>query len=315
MLHLVRILALIPLLLVGLRAQGHGTSAPLEGAAAQESAGAHGDLKTADMPDAAFFVKQYEHLVPHKVWTPSLSPDPARNELLAFYNVNLYQLGAVILMALLFLGVRFSFGAARTPWVLRVFRGWCLWIRDEMVNPVVGEEHGKQVAPYFIFLFFFIAFLNLVSLVPGSVTAMATVFVTGALAVLTLIMIIGFAIKAQGLGGFLKHLVAPPGVPVFVLPIMAPVEILSLFVKPFALMMRLFANLLAGHMVLYSFVGMIFVFAKLLGMGALSYVTALPSLGLGIFVGILESFIVLLQAYVFTYLSLIFVGQVLHPSH
>src|SRR5690606_36793165 len=184
-----------------------------------------------------------------------------------------------------------------------VFRGWCLWIRDEMVFPVLGKEHGRKLAPYFIFLFFFIAFLNLVSLVPGSVTAMATVFVTGTLGLQSVVLIVWMGIKEQGVGGFFGHLVAPPGVPAFVLPIMSPVEILSLFVKPLALMVRLFANLLAGHMVLYSFIGMIFVFAKTLDMGALSYLTALPALAHAIFVYILESFIVLLQAYVFTYLS------------
>jgi ATP synthase subunit 6 len=293
------------LLIVGVPAQGHAAS----------DGQAHATKPTMDMAPGDFFLEQYSHLVPHAVFTPDVSPDPARNQLLAFYNVNLFQVGVVVLIALLFLSVRFSFGAARTPWILRVFRGWCLWIRDEMVYSVLGEKDGEKLAPYFIFLFFFIAFLNLVSLVPGSVTAMATVFVTGALALLSLAMIIAFGVKAQGVGGFVKHLVAPPGVPAFVLPIMAPVEILSLFVKPFALMVRLFANLLAGHMVLYSFVGMIFVFAKLTNQGAFAYATAVPAVGLAIFVTILESFIVILQAYVFTYLSIIFVGQVLHPEH
>src|SRR5690606_13786965 len=105
-------------------------------------------------------------------------------------------------------------------------------------------EHGRKLAPYFIYLFFFIAFLNLASLVPGSVTAMATVFVTGALALQSLALIVWMGLKEQGVGGFVKHLVAPPGVPWYVLPIMAPVEVMSLFVKPMALMIRLFANLL-----------------------------------------------------------------------
>lgn len=264
------------------------------------------------MQAAEFFTEQYSHLMPHAVWTPDISPDPERARWFTFYNVNLFQLGAVAAIFLLFLLVRLSFNAERPSWLMRVFRGWCLWIRDEMIAPTLGPKYTRKLGPYFIFLFFFIAFLNLVSLIPGSVTAMATIFVTAALAIQTLFLIVWMGIREQGVGGFVGHLVAPPGVPWFVLPIMAPVEILSLFVKPMALMIRLFANLLAGHMVLYSFVGMIFVFAKLMDMSAVSYATALPAIGLAIFVSILEGFIVLLQAYVFTYLSLIFVSQMLH---
>lgn len=299
---------LVPLLLIAaLQAQGHGEGTPTE----------HAARPTMQTPESEFFTQQYSHLVPHKIegLSPNISPNPDRNHLVAFYNVNRFQLGAVVVIFVLFSLVLASFKQTRPAWLLRVFRGWCLWIRDEMVVPVLGAKYARKLAPYFIYLFFFIAFLNLASLVPGSVTAMATVFVTGALALQSLVLIVWMGIKEQGLGGFVKHLVAPPGVPWFVLPIMAPVEILSLFVKPLALMIRLFANLLAGHMVLYSFVGIIFVFAKMMNLGAISYLTAVPALGLAIFVNILESFIVLLQAYVFTYLTLIFVGQMAHHEH
>ncbi len=303
---------LITLSLATARAQTHSAAMP---------AHAQGEVhaparKTMEMPSRDFFVEQYSHLVPHKIesLSPDFSPDPKRNQLLAFYNVNLFQLGAVAAIFVLFSLVLASFRSPRTPWVLRVFRGWCLWIRDEMVRPVLGEKYSRKLAPYFIFLFFFIAFLNLVSLVPGSVTAMATIYVTAALALQSFVLIVWIAIREQGLGGFVRHLLVPPGVPAFVLPIMAPVEILSLFVKPMALMIRLFANLLAGHMVLYSFIGMLFVFAKMMKLGFLGYVTAVPVLGLAIFVNILESFIVLLQAYIFTYLTLIFMGQMVHHA-
>ncbi len=318
MTYLVRILVLISLSLAAVRAQTHGTAPHGSATPTHAQTDAHAPARsTMDTPERDFFVQQYAHLVPHKIesLSPDFSPDPERNHLLAFYNVNLFQLGAVAFIFVLFSLVLKSFKSARTPWILRVFRGWCLWIRDEMVRPVLGEKHARELAPYFTFLFFFIAFLNLISLVPGTVTAMATIFVTAALAAQSFALIVWMAIKEQGFGGFVRHLVAPPGVPAFVLPIMAPVEILSLFVKPMALMIRLFANLLAGHMVLYSFVGMIFVFAKMMKMGVLSYATAVPALGLAIFVNILEGFIVLLQAYVFTYLTLIFVGQMAQHAH
>ncbi|MEZ5965937.1 MAG: F0F1 ATP synthase subunit A [Planctomycetota bacterium] len=334
MLHLVRILVLVSSLLVAaLRAQGHGGDAhtgqtPRADQAQNQGQTQHADQTTHDehghvdrptmeTPEREFFTSQYAHLVPHKIdeLSPTVSPDPDRNHLVAFYNVNKFQLGAVVFIFVLFSLVLASFKNERTPWILRVFRGWVLWIRDEMVVPVLGERHARKLGPYFVYLFFFIAFLNLVSLIPGSVTTMATIFVTGALALQSLVLIVWMAVREQGVGGFVKHLLAPPGVPWYVLPIMAPVEVLSLFVKPMALMIRLFANLLAGHMVLYSFIGIIFVFAKMMNLGAISYLTALPALGLAIFVNILEGFIVLLQAYVFTYLTLIFVGQMAHHEH
>jgi ATP synthase subunit 6 len=288
------------------------------GLRAQDEQGHGGDRAgrtTMQMAAKDFFEEQFRHLMPHADFTPAISPDPERNKLFTFYDVNRFQVGVVLAIVVLFWLVRASFRAERASWIVRVFRGWCLWIRDEMVYPVLGKEHGNKFAPYFIFLFFFLAFLNVVSLIPGSVTATATVFVTGALALLTLLMIIAFGMKEQGAAGFWLHMLVPPGVPLYVVPIMAPVELMSLFVKPFALMMRLFANLLAGHMVLYSFIGMIFVFAKLLEMSGWAYLTTLPSLALAIFVYIIEAFIALVQAYVFTYLSLIFVGQALHPQH
>ncbi len=298
---------LLPLLLASAWAQEQSHTAP-----PADTAHGHAVKTTAEMRPSEFFTEQYSHLMPHALWTPQVSPDPETSKWFTFYNVNLFQIGAVLAIFVLFTIVRLSFNADRPSWIVRVFRGWCLWIRDEMILPTLGPKYTRKLAPYFIFLFFFIAFLNLVSLIPGSTTAMATIFVTAALALQTLALIVWMGIKEQGVGGFIGHLVAPPGVPAFVLPIMAPVEILSLFVKPMALMIRLFANLLAGHMVLYSFIGMIFVFAKLMGMSAVGYLTAVPALGLAIFVNILEGFIVLLQAYVFTYLSLIFVGQMVH---
>ena len=94
------------------------------------------------------------------------------------------------------------------------------------------------------------------------------------------------------------------------------VELVGLFIKPFALMVRLFANMLGGHMVVYSFLGMIFLFAQMMEMDPfLSTLIAIPAVGMGIFIMIIEGFIALLQAYVFTYLSVIFIQQSMHPAH
>ncbi|MEY4673853.1 MAG: F0F1-type synthase subunit a, partial [Planctomycetota bacterium] len=88
-----------------------------------------------------------------------------------------------------------------------------------------------------------------------------------------------------------------------------------LLVKPFALTIRLFANMLAGHLVIASFIGLIFLFAKMQGGAVTSYLTAVPAVGMAVFIFIIESFVTLLQAYIFTYLSIIFLQQAMHPEH
>jgi F-type H+-transporting ATPase subunit a len=299
---LLRVLLLL-LLGSGLAAQGHG-----DPHAARRT--------TAQMEAQEFFIEQYVHLHPHAIWRPEpeLATNEGANAFAAFYDVNLFQLFAIALCVLLFVPVRFSFGRDRVPWIVKVFRGWCLWIRDEMVYAVMGREDGQRFAPFFVFLFFFVAFMNLFGLVPGSVTATASVFVTGAMAIVTMVLMIGGGMLKQGPVRYWVNLL-PHGLPFWLVPLMAAVELVGLVIRPFALMVRLFANMLAGHLVLYSFIGLIFLFAKMTGQGVLSWGTAVPAFGLAVFIYLLESFIVLLQAYIFVYLSIIFVHLARHPDH
>jgi len=273
--------------------------------------------RTMEMESSEFFTYQFGHMVPHhehgEIAGVSL-------EDVGFYNYNKYQWLALGLMLLVFVPIRYSFGKARPGWFTRVFRGWVMWIRDEMVYAVMGKEEGRRFAPYFIFLFFFIAFMNVVGLIPGvggfylGAAATADFHVTGALAVVTLLMMVLLGSAKQGAVKFWVNLL-PHGIPFWMVPIMAVVELVGLMVKPFALMVRLFANMLAGHLVIYSFIGLIFVFAKMFEGGVISYGTLAPFLGLAIFINILEAFITLLQAYIFTYLSILFVHQAMHPAH
>jgi F-type H+-transporting ATPase subunit a len=145
-------------------------------------------------------------------------------------------------------------------------------------------------------------------------TATGTPYVTGALAVITLLLMVGFGMKKNGVFGFWKGLV-PHGLPLPLIPIMFLIEFVSLFVKPFALTIRLFANMLAGHLVIASAIGLVFLFAKLLGGSALAYLTALPCVGMAIFIYIIEAFVTLLQAYIFTLLSVTFIQQAMHQEH
>lgn len=327
-----RPIALLLIALVGFLAAGTFTDRasaqePLHaaGAAQDPAAGAassdqgHG-AKTMEMDNAQFFKKQYEHNVPYVLFVPEITGDPETDKLFSFYNVNKFQWIALAICLVIFLRVKASFRKqGEVGFVTRVFRGWCRWIRDEMVYPVLGEEEGKQFAPYFIFLFFFVATMNVVGMVPSggpisTYTATGTPYVTGALALITLVTMLFFGMKHNGVVGFFKGLL-PHGLPAPLIPLMAVVELVGLLVKPFALTIRLFANMLAGHLVIASFIGLIFLFAKMQGGAVTSYLTAVPAVGMAVFIFIIESFVTLLQAYIFTYLSIIFLQQAMHPEH
>ena len=289
-----------------------------EGATGHGAAG-QGERTLMEMENDEFFTPYFKHhLEPMTPGAHEVLP-PGEATLTTFYSLNLFQVFVVLAIFLMFMLVRMSFTAEVTipgvAWLVKVLRGWCHWLRDEVVYSLMGEEEGKKWAPLFIYIFFFIAFMNLVGLVPGSVTATACVFVTGALAALTfLIMVVGGMLQ-QGPIAFWKNLL-PHGLPTALIPLMALVEVVGLFVKPFALMIRLFANMLAGHLLIMSFIGLIFVFAKMFdGNALLAWATAIPAVGMAVFINIIEALVVLLQAYIFTYLSVLFVQQSLHPEH
>jgi len=179
-----------------------------------------------------------------------------------------------------------------------------IFIRDEIAINALGKEDGRKMTPLFCTFFFFILILNLMGLIPIFVTATANVNVTAGLALITLSFMIFGALYKNGVSGFLKA-ITPSGVPIPVLIILVPIELLGLFVKTFALTIRLFVNMLAGHIVIFS----------LLGMVVLIGVVALPAVLLALLINLLEIFIAFLQAYIFTLLSAMFIGQMYHPEH
>ena len=181
-----------------------------------------------------------------------------------------------------------------------------VFVRDEIAIKNMGEHHGRKLAPYILTVFFFILTCNLLGLVPGGSTATGNVNVTGGLAILSFLLIQVEGIREHGFFGHWKNLV-PHGLPWWVLPVLIPVEILGMFVKPFALCMRLFANMTAGHVAILAFLGMIFVFQSVLASAV-----AVP-LALGIM--LLELFVAFLQAYIFAMLTSLFIGFSVHPSH
>lgn len=179
-----------------------------------------------------------------------------------------------------------------------------VFIRDKIALPYLGPEYGKRMTPLFCSFFFFILALNLIGLVPCFSAATANLSVTGALAIISLGFMIFGAIYCNGLVGFVRGFM-PHGVPWPVLIVLVPIEFLGLFVKAFALMVRLFANMLAGHIVVFFLIGLMFIFG----------LWALPFFFMGILIYILELGVAFLQAYIFTLLSAIFIGQRFSPEH
>jgi len=172
-----------------------------------------------------------------------------------------------------------------------------IFIRDEIVLPNMGPQ-GVRYMPYLLTTFFFILIMNLLGLFPYGASSTGNVNVTAGLAIIAFFMIQGSAIRAQGLGRYLAHLTG--GVHWALWPIMIPIEILGLFTKPFALCIRLFANMTGGHIVIVSLIGLIFIFK--------SYLIATAPVAFVVGINFLELFVAFLQAYIFTMLTSLFMG-------
>ncbi|HZZ86397.1 MAG TPA: F0F1 ATP synthase subunit A [Anaeromyxobacteraceae bacterium] len=180
------------------------------------------------------------------------------------------------------------------------------FVRDEIAVKNIGKADADRFVPYLCTAFFFILFVNLFGLIPYAASATGNLAVTLTLAVFTFLVTQYAQIKAQGLGGWLKHLTG--GVHPALWVIMVPVEVLGLFTKPFALTIRLFANMIAGHIVILSLLGLIFALhTPLVALGSVP-------MALGIFA--LELFVAFVQAYIFTMLSSLFIGAgLVHHGH
>ena len=176
-----------------------------------------------------------------------------------------------------------------------------IYVRDEIARPNLGAK-TYQYLPYLLTVFFFILIANLLGLVPFGATATANVTVTAVLAVFTFVIT-----QIAGTKDYWTHILWPPGVPWFVKPILIPIEVLGLFTKPFALAVRLFANMTAGHLVILNLIGLIFIVGGL--NAAAGYATSIPALGLTLFIYALELLVAFIQAYVFTILSALFIGM------
>jgi F-type H+-transporting ATPase subunit a len=187
------------------------------------------------------------------------------------------------------------------------------FLRDEVTIPMIGEKHYERFQPFIMTLFFFVLFCNLLGLVPffpGSANINGNVAVTATLAAFTFIVT-----NINGNAHYWKHVLWMPGIPAWVKIILTPVEILSLFIKPFSLTIRLFANITAGHIIILSLIGLIFLFGdngENIGGAALGGVIG----GLfTAFMNLIELLVAFLQAFIFAILSASYIGQAVEESH
>ena len=176
----------------------------------------------------------------------------------------------------------------------------------ELARKNIGP-HGDRYVPYLLSTFTFILFCNMLGLVPYGATATSNISVTAGLAGLAFLMIQFGGIREHGLVGHFKNLL-PHGMPFWLLPIMIPVEIVGMFTKPFALCIRLFANMTAGHIAVLSFFSLVFILKSV-------WVGVVLSLPLALFISGIEILVVFLQAYIFTMLTSLFIGMSVHPQH
>jgi F-type H+-transporting ATPase subunit a len=189
-----------------------------------------------------------------------------------------------------------------------------LYFRDEVVRRNIG--HGADAyTGYILTIFFFILFMNVLGLVPFGAAATGNFMVTGALALITLLVVEISGMMSLGFKGYMRTIFfVPPGLnpamSAIMLVILTPVEILSKLAKPFALMLRLFANMMAGHTLVLSLLGMIFLFAGA-GLVAANGV-AVASIAMVTAIMMLEIFVALLQAYIFAMLTSVFIGLIRH---
>jgi F-type H+-transporting ATPase subunit a len=181
------------------------------------------------------------------------------------------------------------------------------FVRDEVAKPNLGHKAYKYL-PFLLTIFFFILINNIVGLIPGSANVTGNIAFTAVLGIISFVVILASTNKH-----YWAHIFNPPGVPLGVKFILVPVEFLSVFIKPFALIIRLFANMVAGHIIIICLISLIFIFGQLsvyAGWGASPL-----AIGFTIFIYFIEVLVAFLQAFIFTMLTAVFIGQAFEGSH
>lgn len=236
----------------------------------------------------------------------------SHNEGDKFYDFSLTKNGAAamvsaLILILLMLSVARNYkrrGSASPKGIASFVEPLILFVRDDVIKPAIGKGYAKFL-PYMLTLFFFIFVCNLFGLIPifpGGANITGSIAVTGVLAIITFIIT-----SLNGTKDYWTHIFLPPGVPKVLWIILIPIEIVGMFTKPIVLMIRLFANITAGHIIILGFFSLIFIFAEMsqgVGVGV-----SLFSVAFTVFMSMLELLVAFLQAYVFTLLTALYIGS------
>ena len=299
-------------------ADGQHAVAPAESAAAVSAS-------APAMSPAEMMKSLYRHLDAHAYSeTPYLKLGPVE---FRFTNHNLALLvsAAIVLLAFGWLAARRKKSLLPKGLLENALEALVGFVKNDMVYANMGEHHGRRFLPLFLTQFFCILVMNLFGILPNfdflrsmhfPATATANIMVTAGLALTTFTAMLYGGIKEQGFGHYFVGL-APPihlgdsagmkAMRAAILLIMYPIEALGLVIKPVALTIRLFANMVGGHLAMLTIYGLIYLFQ--------SYAIAPAGVGFNIFLTFLELLVAFIQAYVFTYLSILFVGASVHPEH
>jgi F-type H+-transporting ATPase subunit a len=229
----------------------------------------------------------------------------------SFTNVSITKNVASLFVSVLILfGVFFTIAKAykqrkglAPSGIQSFFEPIIVFIRDEIAIPNIGKKY-ERFLPYLLTVFFFIWINNLLGLLPGGANLTGNIAVTFSLALITLLITV-----FSGNKDYWMHILWTPGIPMWLRPIMLPVELVGILSKPFSLMIRLFANITAGHVIILSLLGLTFIFQSwMVGVAATVFSTVMS---------LLELFVAILQAYVFTLLSAMYFGQAVaeHEHH
>jgi F-type H+-transporting ATPase subunit a len=223
-------------------------------------------------------------------------------------------IAAVLIVAVLVPVVRHI---ARNPvsrgWFINMIESILMFIRDEVARPAIGGHGADRFLPYLWTVFFFVLFNNLLGIVPGGASATGNVNVTAVLALMTFVVVVGAGMREMGPAGFWLGLVPHLDVPRWMQPLlwglMLVIEVAGLLIRHIVLAVRLFANMFAGHVVLSVILGFI-----LMANTWLAFSLVAPPSILGVIaLSLLELFVAFLQAYIFTFLSALFIGMAVHP--
>jgi F-type H+-transporting ATPase subunit a len=287
------------------------------GAADSLAAAAQAPAGTAPPPESggSLFTELFEHAYDSReidtpfghIHLPQFEPVHVLGMTLDFSitkHVAFLWIASLIVLALAVMAARRNRSSLMPRGIGNLVEVLVVFTRDEIVLPNMGKA-GLRYLPYLLSTFFFILVSNLLGIIPYGSTTTSNFNVTAGLAIIAFIMIQMSAIRAQGFGHYLAHLTG--GVHWALWPIMIPIEILGLFTKPFALCIRLFANMIGGHLVIISLLGLIFLFG--------SYFIAPVPLAFAVGINMLELFVAFLQAYIFTMLTSLFMGLGIQAGH